>query len=361
MEFVRVADSEGFVLDGKPVAYDEKVQRKSFLKESKKTKVFEAYEALIRNFVDVLQQYKIVVDRVVPLGDIVNLAEIHTPLLKAFTGNASDKRLSSPANRPDSVAYGTALLEELILTGKAAVDPAFVNTIFWPSPELAAANDATWKVPGTLKITHTHTDVSPLQEVDASALEAFAAELEAFVATARAEEGTHAAVREEREKLVEEHQRVMGNLRVARRALEAKMASEKSAEAEKPVEKPAEAEKPVEKPAEAEKSEAEKPAEEAKPEEKPEEAKPEEVKPEEAKPAEEGKSDELHALEMEEGEMEEVMTLIQSDKYMCTGEEAIKALYQRMKDCDSRLHALVAGLPGVMFEEKEEGGIVCGK
>ena len=352
MEFVRVADSEGFVLDGKPVAYDEKVQRKSFLKESKKTKVFEAYEALIRNFVDVLQQYKIVVDRVVPLGDIVNLAEIHTPLLKAFTGNASDKRLSSPANRPDSVAYGTALLEELILTGKAAVDPAFVNTIFWPSPELAAANDATWKVPGTLKITHTHTDVSPLQEVDASALEAFAAELEAFVATARAEEGTHAAVREEREKLMEEHQRVMGNLRVARRALEAKMASEKSAEAEKPVEKPAEAEK----------SEAEKP-EEAKPEaEKPaEEAKPEEVKPEEAKPVEEGKSDELHALEMEEGEMEEVMTLIQSDKYMCTGEEAIKALYQRMKDCDGRLHTLVAGLPGVMFEEKEEGGIVCGK
>ena len=202
MEFVRVADSEGFMLDGKPVVYDEKVQRKSFLKESKKTKVFEAYEALIRNFVDVLQQYKIVVDRVVPLGDIVNLAEIHTPLLKAFTGNASDKRLSSPANRPDSVAYGTALLEELILTGKAAVDPAFVNTIFWPSPELAAANDATWKVPGTLKITHTHTDVSPLQEVDASALEAFAAELEAFVATARAEEGTHAAVREEREKLM---------------------------------------------------------------------------------------------------------------------------------------------------------------
>ena len=345
---MRVADSEGFVLDGKPVAYDEKVQRKSFLKESKKTKVFEAYEALIRNFVDVLQQYKIVVDRVVPLGDIVNLAEIHTPLLKAFTGNASDKRLNSPANRPDSVAYGTALLEELILTGKAAVDPAFVNTIFWPSPELAAANDATWKVPGTLKITHTHTDVSPLQEVDASALEAFAAELEAFVATARAEEGTHAAVREEREKLMEEHQRVMGNLRVARRALEAKMASEKSAEAEKPVEKPAEAEKS---------------AEEAKPEEKPAEAeKPaEEVKPEEAKPAEEGKSDELHALEMEEGEMEEVMTLIQSDKYMCTGEEAIKALYQRMKDCDGRLHALVAGLPGVMFEEKEEGGIVCGK
>ena len=341
MEFVRVADSEGFVLDGKPVAYDEKVQRKSFLKESKKTKVFEAYEALIRNFVDVLQQYKIVVDRVVPLGDIVNLAEIHTPLLKAFTGNASDKRLSSPANRPDSVAYGTALLEELILTGKAAVDPAFVNTIFWPSPELAAANDATWKVPGTLKITHTHTDVSPLQEVDASALEAFAAELEAFVATARAEEGTHAAVREEREKLVEEHQRVMGNLRVARRALEAKIASEKSAEEAKPEEKSAEAEK----------SEAEKPAEEAKPEEK----------PEEAKPAEEGKSDELHALEMEEGEMEEVMTLIQSDKYMCTGEEAIKALYQRMKDCDSRLHALVAGLPGVIFEEKEEGGIVCGK
>lgn len=343
-----MADSEGFVLDGKPVAYDEKVQRKSFLKESKKTKVFEAYEALIRNFVDVLQQYKIVVDRVVPLGDIVNLAEIHTPLLKAFTGNASDKRLNSPANRPDSVAYGTALLEELILTGKAAVDPAFVNTIFWPSPELAAANDATWKVPGTLKITHTHTDVSPLQEVDASALEAFAAELEAFVATARAEEGTHAAVREEREKLMEEHQRVMGNLRVARRALEAKMASEKSAEAEKPVEKPAEAEKS---------------AEEAKPEEKPAEAeKPaEEVKPEEAKPAEEGKSDELHALEMEEGEMEEVMTLIQSDKYMCTGEEAIKALYQRMKDCDGRLHALVAGLPGVMFEEKEEGGIVCGK
>ena len=46
---------------------------------------------------------------------------------------------------------------------------------------------------------------------------------------------------------------------------------------------------------------------------------------------------------------------------MCTGEEAIKALYQRMKDCDGRLHTLVAGLPGVMFEEKEEGGIVCGK
>ena len=324
---MRVTDNDGFVMDGKAVPYDEKVQRKSFLKESKKTKVLDAYEMLIRNFVDVLDEYKIVVDHIVPLGDIVNLAEIHTPLLKAFTNKSNDKRLASPANRPDSVAYGTALLEELILTGKAAIDPAFVNTIFWPSPEVAAANEATWKVPGTLKITHTHTDVPAAQSVEAAALEAFAQELEAFVGTARGEEATHAAVREEREKLVEEFERVKGNLRVARRAIETKIAN---AAAEKPAEKPAEA-----KPEEA----------------KPEEAKPEEKPAEEAKP--EAKNDDLRALEMEEGELEEVMTLIHSDKYMCTVAEAIHKLYQRMKDCDSRLHSLVAGLPGVMVEEKE--------
>ena len=101
-----MVDREGFVLDGKTVEFDEKVERKSFLKESKKTKVFEAYENLITNFIDVLKQYKIVVDRIVPIGDIVNLAEIHTFLLKSFTGSASDKRIASPAS-PQSTFSST--------------------------------------------------------------------------------------------------------------------------------------------------------------------------------------------------------------------------------------------------------------
>ena len=332
-----MVDREGFVLDGKTVEFDEKVERKSFLKESKKTKVFEAYENLITNFIDVLKQYKIVVDRIVPIGDIVNLAEIHTFLLKSFTGSASDKRIASPANRPDSVAYGTALLQQLILSKKAAIDPAFVNTIFWPSPELAEANQAAWATPGLLKITHTRTDVSEAADLDAAAVDALTVELNAFLNTARVDESVHAAVKAEREKLVEEHRRVAANLHAVRAAVEKKLASEVKPESEaKPVEgevKPVEGE---ERPVEGE----------VKPEG--EEAKPES----EEKPA--PKSDELRELDTEEGELDDILRSIQSDKYMCSGEEHIQSLYQRMKDCDGRLHALAASVPDVVLEEAEK-------
>ena len=344
-----MVDREGFVLDGKTVEFDEKVERKSFLKESKKTKVFEAYENLITNFIDVLKQYKIVVDRIVPIGDIVNLVEIHTFLLKSFTGSASDKRIASPANRPDSVAYGTALLQQLILSKKAAIDPAFVNTIFWPSPELAEANQAAWATPGLLKITHTRTDVSEAADLDAAAVDALTVELNAFLNTARVDESVHAAVKAEREKLVEEHRRVAANLHAVRAAVEKKLASEVKPESEaKPVEggekpegevKPEGEEKPVEgevKPVEGE----------VKPEG--EEAKPES----EEKPA--PKSDELRELDTEEGELDDILRSIQSDKYMCSGEEHIQSLYQRMKDCDGRLHALAASVPDVVLEEAEK-------
>ena len=332
-----MVDREGFVLDGKTVEFDEKVERKSFLKESKKTKVFEAYENLITNFIDVLKQYKIVVDRIVPIGDIVNLAEIHTFLLKSFTGSASDKRIASPANRPDSVAYGTALLQQLILSKKAAIDPAFVNTIFWPSPELAEANQAAWATPGLLKITHTRTDVSEAADLDAAAVDALTVELNAFLNTARVDESVHAAVKAEREKLVEEHRRVAANLRAVRAAVEKKLASEVKPESEA---KPVEGEvKPVEG--------GEKPVEgEVKPEG--EEAKPES----EEKPG--PKSDELRELDTEEGELDDILRSIQSDKYMCSGEEHIQSLYQRMKDCDGRLHALAASVPDVVLEEAEK-------
>lgn len=337
-----MVDREGFVLDGKTVEFDEKVERKSFLKESKKTKVFEAYENLITNFIDVLKQYKIVVDRIVPIGDIVNLAEIHTFLLKSFTGSASDKRIASPANRPDSVAYGTALLQQLILSKKAAIDPAFVNTIFWPSPELAEANQAAWATPGLLKITHTRTDVSEAADLDAAAVDALTVELNAFLNTARVDESVHAAVKAEREKLVEEHRRVAANLHAVRAAVEKKLASEVKPESEA---------KPVEG--------GEKPEGEVKPEgeEKPVEG---EVKPEgeEAKPESEEKpapkSDELRELDTEEGELDDILRSIQSDKYMCSGEEHIQSLYQRMKDCDGRLHALAASVPDVVLEEAEK-------
>lgn len=333
---MRVVDREGFVLDGKTVEFDEKVERKSFLKESKKTKVFEAYENLITNFIDVLKQYKIVVDRIVPIGDIVNLAEIHTFLLKSFTGSASDKRIASPANRPDSVAYGTALLQQLILSKKAAIDPAFVNTIFWPSPELAEANQAAWATPGLLKITHTRTDVSEAADLDAAAVDALTVELNAFLNTARVDESVHAAVKAEREKLVEEHRRVAANLHAVRAAVEKKLASEVKPEGEaKPVEGEVKTEGEEVKPEGGDKPESEK---------KPVES--------EEKPA--PKSDELRELDTEEGELDDILRSIQSDKYMCSGEEHIQSLYQRMKDCDGRLHALAASVPDVVLEEAEK-------
>lgn len=331
-----MVDREGFVLDGKTVEFDEKVERKSFLKESKKTKVFEAYENLITNFIDVLKQYKIVVDRIVPIGDIVNLAEIHTFLLKSFTGSASDKRIASPANRPDSVAYGTALLQQLILSKKAAIDPAFVNTIFWPSPELAEANQAAWATPGLLKITHTRTDVSEAADLDAAAVDALTVELNAFLNTARVDESVHAAVKAEREKLVEEHRRVAANLHAVRAAVEKKLASEVKPEGEaKPVEGEVKTEGEEVKPEGGDKPESEK---------KPVES--------EEKPA--PKSDELRELDTEEGELDDILRSIQSDKYMCSGEEHIQSLYQRMKDCDGRLHALAASVPDVVLEEAEK-------
>ena len=234
------------------------------------------------------------------------------------------------------MAYGTALLQQLILSKKAAIDPAFVNTIFWPSPELAEANQAAWATPGLLKITHTRTDVSEAADLDAAAVDALTVELNAFLNTARVDESVHAAVKAEREKLVEEHRRVAANLRAVRAAVEKKLASEVKPESEA---------KPVE-------GEVKTEGEEVKPEG---DVKPEgEEKPVESEEKPGPKSDELRELDTEEGELDDILRSIQSDKYMCSGEEHIQSLYQRMKDCDGRLHALAASVPDVVLEEAEK-------
>ena len=175
------------------------------------------------------------------------------------------------------------------------------------SPELAEANQAAWATPGLLKITHTRTDVSEAADLDAAAVDALTVELNAFLNTARVDESVHAAVKAEREKLVEEHRRVAANLRAVRAAVEKKLASEVKTESEaKPVEGEVKTEGEEVKPEGGDKPESEK---------KPVES--------EEKPA--PKSDELRELDTEEGELDDILRSIQSDKYMCSGEEHIQS------------------------------------
>lgn len=342
-EFVRIVDAEGFKLNGEVVAYDEKIQRKDFLKECKKTKVMEAYTALISLFIDALTQNKIVVDRIIPIGSIINFDDIKTMVLKKFSGHTNDKRLTTPANRAEAVAEGTLLLYHLISTNQAAIDPEFVKRVFWPSAELEQANTKGSQMPGILKIFYTRTGLVE-ETADGSVLDSLTQEMTDFVNNQVEEEGRRYNLRGDREKLVEDYTRVMKNLTAAKQALEEK---EKQAEVEKPEE-----EKGEEKGEEKSEEKSEEKAEE-KPEEKPEEKSEEkaEEKPETENSPVQGKSNEMRALEMEEGELEEINGLIHSDKYLCTTPNSVNTLMERLSECDARIRAVAANL-GVAMEER---------
>lgn len=172
-----------FVVDGSTVEFTEEVPRKEVIRECKKEHVIEAYHAFIDQTIEVLKQNKIEVDKIIPLGTVVSLDEIRLYLKKAITRYTKDKRFASSANTPESVSLGTARLLSLILTQQAAIDPAFLDVLYWPSAALHAANQAAWAIPGILKISHTRTNMKmDVKDELAEQWPTLGADLSAFVA-----------------------------------------------------------------------------------------------------------------------------------------------------------------------------------
>lgn len=315
-----------FYVDGNVVEFNEEVSRKEFIRECKKEHVIEAYHAFMDRIIEVLKQYKIEVDKIIPLGSVVSLDEIRLYLLKVITRYTKDKRLSSPSNTPEAVSLGTARLLSLIMAQQAAIDPAFLNVLFWPNAALQAANQAAWAVPGIPKISHTHTDMKmDAKDELAEQWPGLAADLSAFVAQATVDEGYRVSLKDERSQLMEDYERVQRNLQKMMEAVKAKDAESK------------EAPKEAEPPKEGDVSKEGEPAKEGE---------------ESAKP----KSEAMRAVEKEDAELEEILELIQSDNYLRTAESKT-VLTQRLAECDQRVHSI---LPSVALEEKVvEPGILC--
>lgn len=355
-------------MNGEKVAFDEKVQRKAFMKACAKT--LDAYTSIIGLFITVLTQSNITVDRIVPFGSIVNMDDIKTMLSKQFRGHATDKRLSNPANRPEAVAEGTLLLHHLIATKQAAVAPEFVKRVFWPSAELEQQNAQGNQIPGILKIFYTHTNLSE-EVADETVVNAMTEELTEFVSNQVVEESRRYNMPSDRATLLVDYERVAKNLQSTKQALQKKEEAER-VKPEVPVEQPAaEAgkteEKEQPKPEET-KPEGEEAQPEAQPEEQPEEqpeAQAEEQPQEQAEeqPKEQAeeqpqeqpeavKSDAMLALEKEEERLASIEKLIQSDRYLCTTPDVVNDILQKLNECDNNIHLLATGLEGVVLEER---------
>ena len=145
------------------------VTRESFQKELARSKALDAFYELIRKLIDVLEAYHLKADSLVTTSPIVELDELRLFIPASLRSLASDTRVKAQLE-PGFVAAGALLLQDLIQKQSIAVDPAFYGSIFWPSAELRAANDAAWKISGVMKLSHTKTDVPAVTELPAEAL-----------------------------------------------------------------------------------------------------------------------------------------------------------------------------------------------
>ena len=382
------------------------ISRKEFLRECKKQHVIESYQNLIDRMISILQHYKITVDKIVPLGEIVNLDEIRLYLSKAITKYAGDKRLASPANTPEAIARGTVRLMELVRSQQAAIDPAFLNVLFFPDASLQEANKIAWEKQGTLKISHTKSElVMEVPAIDQARWETLKTELAGFVAQQTTEESYRVSLITERAKLMEDYQRVMKNkekvdlavekaLEEATRAveeeeeeMERKRKEEEEMERKRKEEEEMERKRKEEE--EMEKKEGEEEGEEKKKEgeeegEKKKEEEGEEKKKEEeegekkkeseeekpaeptepvisqAKLAKEAREREMEMLKEMNVEIADILKSIQNDAYMRASTENHTALMNRMMECDQKMLTIATQFPDVALEIKHvEPGKLC--
>ena len=362
------------------------ISRKEFLRECKKQHVIESYQNLIDRMISILQHYKITVDKIVPLGEIVNLDEIRLYLSKAITKYAGDKRLASPANTPEAIARGTVRLMELVRSQQAAIDPAFLNVLFFPDASLQEANKIAWEKQGTLKISHTKSElVMEVPAIDQARWETLKTELAGFVAQQTTEESYRVSLITERAKLMEDYQRVMKNkekvdlavekaLEEATRAVEEEEEEmerkrkeeeemEKKEGEEEGEEKKKEGEEEGEKKKEEEGEEKKKEEEEGEKKKESEEEKPAEpTEPviSQAKLAKEAREREMEMLKEMNVEIADILKSIQNDAYMRASTENHTALMNRMMECDQKMLTIATQFPDVALEIKHvEPGKLC--
>ena len=330
--------------DGVVIEYDEEIDRKSFIEECKKNKCFDAFTSLFNLFIKVLTEYKIVVNRILPIGNIINMDEIREMINKLFTGHAVDKRLvikndyftPLDTSRNEAIVKGTLLLYYLITTGQASIDPAFISLLFWPSPELEQMNIQNQK-PGILKISYTHTDVAN-ETCESNAFDMMIEELTQFVNEQVNAEGQSVRMNTERAQLLAQLERVKRNYQAAKTALEMKEEEEKKREEE------------IKKEGEEEKKEGEEEKKEGEEGEEHEEQH-EETEEHEEQHEEQHKSDQLITLETEENGLEEIEKLIHSDRFMYTTPDAMNSLMERLQESDTRVR-MVASDVAVTYEER---------
>lgn len=345
-ESVRVEDA---ILPGGAV----EVPRREVLRACKKEHVLEAFQSLVEDAVSVLRDNRVTVDRIVPLGAAAQLEELQLHLKRAVTRFTRSKLLGSPANTPQAAAAGAGRLLALVRAGEAAVDPAFVGAVFWPDAATEAANRKAWETAGTLKITHTQTNVERDAAGEEAALEA---ELRAFAERERAEEGYRVALKGQRAALMEDWQRAQRNwlaMREQAEKEERELKEAKAKEAEKEMQQEKEEEKKEEKPEEKAEEKPEEKAAEKKPEEKPAEETPAEETPVENKENADEAAKQVHTtLESVSTELDAILALINNDAFLREATENQTVIEQRIEACQQQLVSLSPRFPSVTLDLK---------
>lgn len=299
------------------------VARREVLRSCKKEHVIEAFQSLVDDAVSVLRDNHVTVDQIVPLGEVVRLEELQLHLKKTITRFTRSKLLASPANTPQTVAVGAGRLLALVRAGVAAVDPAFVGAVFWPDAALAEANRKAWETVGTLKISHTRTNVAMGEEaMGEEARAALETEMRAFVERERAEEGYRVALKEQRGELMKDWERAQRNLAALR---------EKAEEEKRKVE--------------------EEKKEEKKEEEKKEEEKKEEEKEDNKQNADEAMKEVQTTLDSVAAELDTVLALINNDAFLREATENKTTIEQRIEACQQQLLTLSPRFPSVTLEQ----------
>ena len=305
------------------------VARREVLRSCKKEHVIEAFQSLVDDAVSVLRDNHVTVDQIVPLGEVVRLEELQLHLKKTITRFTRSKLLASPANTPQTVAVGAGRLLALVRAGVAAVDPAFVGAVFWPDAALAEANRKAWETVGTLKISHTRTNVAMGEEaMGEEARAALETEMRAFVERERAEEGYRVALKEQRGELMKDWERAQRNLAALR---------EKAEEEKRKVEE--------------EKKKEEEEKSEKKEEEKKEEEKKEEEKEDNKQNADEAMKEVQTTLDSVAAELDTVLALINNDAFLREATENKTTIEQRIEACQQQLLTLSPRFPSVTLEQ----------
>ena len=220
-------DEPGFVVNKKPEVFTATVTRDKFEQELERSDVLKCYSEFIASFVDVLTEYKITVDRAMIVGSAIHVDKLVKLVRDSLRGFLKDNRLKCVEDARDVVAKGALLLQQLILGGKAAIDPSFIDSLFWPTPQLQDANKKAWEAKGTLKITHTRTNVSKTEGMSNEAKEELTKELNEFVERERQEEGERENVAQKRAELIERFDVMKNDLKMLQEKVEEEKKKEK--------------------------------------------------------------------------------------------------------------------------------------